>query len=103
MAQIDLTSDSFSVAYKRDGQERTAFLDVLEMRLLCDELEARHTLERKNGQVYATRAFLADVASELSKMGVEGATVYEAFQIWSKLGTVIEAIKKNTSGESGLE
>ncbi|MFN4768939.1 MAG: hypothetical protein ACK5JL_02775 [Candidatus Kapaibacterium sp.] len=103
MAQIDLTSESFSVSYKRDGQERNATLDVLEMRLVFEDLERKHALERRDGQVYATRAFLSDVASELQKMGVDGATVSEAFQIWTKLGSVIEAIKKNTNGESGSE
>lgn len=103
MAQIDLTPESFSVSYKRDGQERHAVLDVLEMRLLFEDLEAKHTLARRDGKVYATRAFLADAASELQKIGIEGATVSEAFQIWTNLGNVVESIKKNTNGESGSE
>lgn len=103
MAQIDLKPESFQVAFKRDGVERVADLDVLDVRLMFEDMERKHTLERRDGNVYATRAFLSEVASELQKMGVDGATVSEAFQVWTRLSSVIEAIKKNTNVESGSE
>jgi hypothetical protein len=98
VAHIDLKDESFSVVIQKTGAEPvTVAVDLLETRLMFEDMEKRFPLERRDGLVYASRDFLRAAANELKEMGVTDATPTMAFQLWSRLGEVAEAVKKNTN------
>ena len=100
MGKIEVREDSIEVLIKRQSEPSTSVsVDLLELRMLVEELEAKHPMRREKGMVYATREFLRDLATQLNEIGVEGATPSMAFQLWSKLSEAVEALKKNTPEE----
>jgi hypothetical protein len=100
MGKIEVRDDSIEVLIKRQSEPpNSVAVDLLELRMLVEELEAKHPMKREKGMVYATREFLRDLATQLKEIGVEGATPSMAFQLWSKLSEAVEALKKNTLEE----
>lgn len=100
MAPIELKDESFPVLLRRNGQEHYVQLDLLETRLMFEDLEGKHSLRKENGKVYATREFLSEVASHLQEKGITEATPTMAYQLWTRMNEVYDAIKKNMLEES---
>jgi hypothetical protein len=99
---LELSDESVQLVVKRGGAEGEPIsVDLLEARLLCEELEAKHKLETRDGMMHATREFLRDLAAGLNEMGID-ATPSIAAQLWTRLASVIEDLKKNTPSEPSL-
>jgi hypothetical protein len=83
----------------RDGAEVEHSIDVLFLRLTCEECEDAHQLPTtgENGAYRATTAFLVDLASRLEAAGVSGCTASIAYQLWNVSVRELELLKKNTS------
>jgi hypothetical protein len=93
---LQFQDETVEVGIKRpDGEVRPVKLDVLELRLLCQELERKHSLKREGLKVFATRDFLNDFKSQLATMGIE-ASVNVAYQIWARAQEITDQLKKNT-------
>lgn len=93
----------FKVRNRGTGEETAHSIDVLLLRLTCEECEAGHNLQvNDRGQYIATAAFLTDLAARLDGMGVAGCTPSIALQLWSASVREIESLKKNTSGTPSL-
>lgn len=88
----------FKIRNRGTGEETDHSIDVLLLRLTCEECEATHHLQtNERGEYIATAAFLNDLAGRLAAMGVADCTPSVALQLWSVSVREIEALKKNTS------
>lgn len=79
-----------------DGTEKEYAIDLLALRLACEECENSHHLEVKDGKLMPTLNFLADLAARLG-MFIPECSVSVAFQLWGQSVREIEFLKKNTS------
>jgi hypothetical protein len=99
--KIELSDDTIELLLKnKDGSQEAFHVDALELRMVLEECEKRHTLEQKDGFQFATREFLQDVARGLVSLGIEYATVSMAYAAWAGFSRILEAQKKSTSTES---
>lgn len=97
MKTLELQDDSIAVVVKRgDVESKPYAVDLLELRLLVEELEEKHQLPIVDGRVQASRAFLRELAEGLQSMGVGDATPTVAAKLWQRLSEVVDALKKNT-------
>lgn len=97
-------ADGLEIVIKKTGQQPvTVTVDLLELRMVVEAVENRYELEEKDGMVLSTRPFLKELADEISDLiGVEDISISMAFALWSKLGTVLTDLKKNTDSEPPL-
>ena len=65
-----------------DGTVTDHKMDLLRLKLTCEECESTHGLEIVDGKIQPTAAFVADLAGRLDEMGVCGCTGTVAWQIW---------------------
>ena len=61
--------------------------DLIEVKLLCEQLEAKHNLVESGGMIRGTAAFYRDLAAELTDLGCPVGTPTVAARIW---GIVID-------------
>lgn len=88
----------FAIRNRTTGEETPQSIDVLLLRLTCEECEQLHRLQvNATGEYVATAAFLLDLAKRLAGLGIADCTPSMAFQLWSASAREIEALKKNTS------
>lgn len=92
----------------RAGEETEHAIDVLLLRLVCEECETSHNLKTDaNGHYLATASFLTDLTGRLTAVGVHGCTPSLARQLWSISAAEIESLQKKTNetlnSPSGLE
>lgn len=91
----------------RGVEDRTYDLDLLEVKLTCEEVEAEHRLVVKDGRVHPTTDFLRELAGRLKTLGLDGCTSTVAWQVWISTRDLIELLKKNTNetpkSPSGME
>lgn len=89
----------FKVRNRATGEEVEHGIDVLILRLTCEECERTHNLQTNaRGEYVATTTFLTDLAGRLAAMGIDGCTPSIAMQLWHVSANEIEALKKNTNG-----
>lgn len=79
------------------GETTPHEIDVLILRLTCEECEQTHGLQVKEGSYVATAAFLTDLAGRIAALGVAGCTPSLAYQLWGASVAHVEALKKNMS------
>lgn len=77
-------------------------VDVLLLKMTCEECELAHNLKSKDGEggtktVYATTKFLQDLAVRLQGLGIDGCSATVACQLWKQASQVIDSLKKNTN------
>jgi len=88
----------FKIRNRETGEETPHDLDVLVLRLTCEEAEATHNLQvNAAGEYIATAAFLVDLAGRITGLGISNCTPSLAFQLWSVSAREMEALKKNTN------
>ncbi|MCI0333544.1 MAG: hypothetical protein L0228_10015 [Planctomycetes bacterium] len=94
----------------QDGSEREHSVDVLLLKIACEECVLKHKLatDQKTGAYVPTVEFYQDLAARLAGgLGVEGCTPSIAHQLWHASAVGIEALKKNASetpsSDSGSE
>jgi hypothetical protein len=89
------------------GVEKEHRIDLLTLKLVCDECQEDHQLPVKDGRYVPRSQFLLDLAGRLQLIGVEGCTPSIASQLWVAAYEGIESLKKNVketpNSPSGLE
>lgn len=73
-------------------------LDLLLLKLTCEQCESLHRLEEKDGVLHPTPDFLLDLAGKLQSIGFDRCTPTLAWQAWIAAGNQINRLKKNMSG-----
>jgi hypothetical protein len=82
-----------------DGCRFRSQMDLLQLKLICEECEAAHGLEVRDGQVQPTAAFLADLSRRLiDQCNLERCTPTIAWQIWLSAYSQMEQLKNAFSG-----
>lgn len=95
---LSLTDGVLRLTVRRSEGETQHELDLLVVKLTCEQCENRHALERtKDDRVVPTPEFLQDLASALTELGLEGCTPTLAWQVWIAVGNAIGELKKNMS------
>jgi hypothetical protein len=88
----------FTIRNTETGEQAAHSLDVLLLRLTCEECEIQHSLQVNSaGSYVVTAAFLTDLAARMAGLGVPECTASIAYQLWTTSATEIEALKKNTN------
>lgn len=86
----------------KDGTVREHAIDVLILRMACDECVLKHNLQTERqpdgSEAYKmTAAFLSDLAATLAGLGVEGCTPSVARQLWFTSIVGIDELQKKTN------
>lgn len=92
----------FQVKPLGDGEAVVHELDVLLLKLACEECESKHGLKVVEGRVRPTTDFLRDLAAKLETLGVVGCSASVAYQLWCEASDAIALLKKNTSETPNL-
>lgn len=81
---------------KSDGTQEPYTIDVLELKLICEEQERAHNLEKnERGAYIATAAFLRDLKSQFQLAGIHSCTSSMAYTLWHAAGEKFSELKKN--------
>lgn len=81
-----------------DGSETDHQIDLLSLKLTCEETEQVHNLQVKDGAIAPTAAFLADLAARFVELGVADCTPTIAYQMWLSSYGAMETLKNALSG-----
>lgn len=73
-------------------------IDILTLKLTCEECEKAHSIEAVNDRLQPTAAFLVDLAGRLEEMGVCGCTPTIAWQMWISASDAMTKLKNSTGG-----
>jgi hypothetical protein len=73
-------------------------IDLLSLKLTCEECEAAHGLQAVDGRLQPTAAFLSDLAGRCESLGVCGCTGTVAWQLWLASANAMEQLKNALSG-----
>lgn len=95
-----LEDGTISVSIKRpDDSIEDLSLDLLCLRLTCQEAEDAHKLHERstNGVVQPTADFLRDLSSRFVAMGVTRCTPTIAWQLWVATIDAFNGLKKSTN------
>jgi hypothetical protein len=78
-----------SIEVERAGEVSTFSYDVVEMKLLAEELEIKHGMRKPdtNKVLGPTIDFLKDYAAALDHLGISGCTSDTAFRFYNLIGT----------------
>src|SRR5262245_34719734 len=88
----------FSIRNAASGESAEHSIDVLILKLTCEECVEAHKLQtNERNQYIVTATFLNDLAARIQALGIPGVTASVAFQLWVAATTNVEALKKNTS------
>ncbi|MDX1964126.1 MAG: hypothetical protein SFX18_13315 [Pirellulales bacterium] len=95
---VDLQTGSmkFNIVDDATGTKTPHEVDVMLLKLACEEQERTHNLEIRDGKYVPTPQFLFDLANSLKGLGLPMCTPTMAFQLWCAAGAQIETLKKNT-------
>lgn len=94
---------TFTITNRETGEAVKHSLDVLMLRLTCQECEALHNLQADaNGHYVVTSAYMADLTARIAGLGVPECTASIAYQLWGASVNEIEALKKNTNETPNL-
>jgi hypothetical protein len=93
----------FTILNRETGEATKHSLDVLLLRLTCQECEALHNLQADaNGSYVVTSAYLADLTNRIAGMGVPECTASIAYQLWGASIRGIDDLQKKTSETPSL-
>lgn len=80
-----------------DGERQERSIDLLTLKLTCEDCEARNGLQADSqGRIRPTAKFLSDLAKSLQG-DVPGCTPTIAWQLWLASFGAMERLKKNMS------
>jgi hypothetical protein len=82
---------------RRDGSETVHDVDLLLLKVTCEQLEDQHQLQVKNGRIQPTADFLKDLASQLGGCGLDGCTPTLAWQAWIAATEAMATLKNAIS------
>jgi hypothetical protein len=82
------------VCYRVQGEEQPQKIDLLVLKLACEESEREYDLQVVGGTVQYTAAFLVGLAQKLTSLGITYVTPTIAFQLWHFAGREMERLKK---------
>lgn len=77
-----LPNGTLTFEVTRDDEPTTWKADCVELKLLCEELEGKHGVVEKDGQMTVTTPFLQELAERLHAMGLTGCGVTAAHAVW---------------------
>lgn len=80
-----------------DGCQTDHHIDLLALKLTCEECEQAHGLKVVDGGYQPTAAFLVDLAGRIELMGVERCTPTIAWQMWVQSANEMESLKNALS------
>ena len=83
---------------RKDGTETPVSIDLLVLKLCCEQCEEDHRLKTANGMTTPTPAFLHDLAGRLAENGVPDCTPSLAWQLWIASIEQMSRLKKTTNG-----
>lgn len=87
----------FKIRNSATGEQTEHAIDVLLLRLTCEECETTHRLQTNDSGAYiATAAFLTDLAAKLESQGVTGCTPSVARQLWVAGAARLDELQKKT-------
>jgi hypothetical protein len=93
---LDDGSFEFTIR-KKDGAESTGKIDLLVLKLCCEQCENDHHLAVNNGMVIPTPPFLTDLCSRLIANGVSDCTPTVAWSLWRAGIDAMNQLKKTTN------
>jgi hypothetical protein len=70
------------VVRRPDGTTTEHGVDLLVLKLTCEECQTAHQLAVKDGLMNPTAAFLIDLAGRLAGLGLDGCTPTMAHRAW---------------------
>jgi hypothetical protein len=82
---------------RADGTVTEHRVDLLMLKLTCEQCETAHRLTDAEGQVNPTPEFLLDLAGKLQAIGIERCTPTLAWQAWVAASEQMQMLKKNLS------
>jgi hypothetical protein len=82
------------------GEPKSYQLDLLILKLTCEEAEQENNLQVDRegpnaGNYRPTSAFLLDLSERIRGLGFDQCTPTHAMQLWNTASTMIEQLKKN--------
>lgn len=93
-----LSDGMLHFAVRRGDATTEHAIDVLILRMTCDECVAAHALQTDEHDCYiVTAGFLIDLAARIAAVGVEGCTPSLARQLWATAVQGIDALQKKTN------
>jgi hypothetical protein len=72
-------------------------VDLLSLKLTCEECEQSHGLQIADGRIQPTAAFLRDLAGRIQELGVENCTPTTAWQMWLAAAEAMAELKNALS------
>jgi len=94
-----LESGELVFRVRRSGECVTEHhVDLLALKLTCEECEQAHGLQITDGRVQPTSAFLLDLAGRIQELGVDGCTPTTAWQMWMAAAEAMTELKNALSG-----
>lgn len=81
----------------RDGTETTHDVDLLVLKVTCEQCEDRHQLTVKDGRIQPTPEFLVDLAGRLAGCGLADCTPTLAWQAWIAATEAMTTLKNAMS------
>ena len=95
-ATILLSDGSLAFRVRRgDGSEALITIDLLILKLCCEQCVDKHQLQVVDGCLPPTPEFLVDLAGRLQKFGIDGCTPSLAWPLWLAGIAQMEVLKKN--------
>ncbi len=87
--ELKLTTGRKSIEFDHHGETAKFEYDIVEMKLLAEELEIRHGLRRDGTEKVGapTVPFLRDWAESLNHLGITGCTVDAGFRFYNLIQT----------------
>lgn len=92
---------------RKNGEEQTISIDLLVLKLICEECEDQHQLRASNGTTKPTAAFLQDLAKRLCGAGVDNCSPSLAWQLWfagiEQMNDLKKSMSETPNSPSGSE
>lgn len=93
---------TFTILNRETGESAKHSLDVLLLRLTCQECESLHNLQVEDGSYVVTAAYLADLTARIAGLGVPECTASIAYQLWGASVREIDSLQKKTNETPSL-
>ncbi len=101
MTAIDLSSGKLT--FGNAATDKTHDFDLMLLKLAIDQVTGMHNLkETETGGLTPTPDFLLDLAAAIDKMGFDGCTPSQAYEIWVIATTAFVSLKKNIVRSASL-
>lgn len=91
MEAIALDSGRLDFLVRTPDGEQPWHPDVMELKLVCEELEAKHQLKEVDGRMESTGPFLLDLADAFERLGCPKCDATQALRVWTIV--TLEAVR----------